>query len=57
MRIPTQEFPEGFAEWVQPLFDARQRFVAGLSAAQRSELRAIREELTALRELLNKLKG
>lgn len=29
----------------------------GLSAAQRSELRAVRDELTALRDLLRQLKG
>ena len=35
MRIPSHEFPEGFAEWLQPLFDSRERFVAGLSSAER----------------------
>ena len=35
MRIPRHEFPEGFADWLQPLFDGRERFVDGLSPAER----------------------
>lgn len=35
MRIPSHEFPDGFAEWLQPLFDARGRLLAGLGETER----------------------
>ncbi len=41
MPIPADEFPTGFVEWLQPLFDSRQRFVAGLGAAERWVCRRI----------------
>ncbi len=35
MPLPTREFPPGFAEWLEPLFESRRRFVAGLAPVER----------------------
>lgn len=45
-KIPNDFYPEGFAEWLQPLWEARQRFVAGWSDAERSLCLAIIRSFT-----------
>ena len=35
MPLPSHEFPPGFVEWLEPLFEGRKRFVAGLAPAER----------------------
>ena len=35
MQIPTEEFPEGFATFAQPMLDGRHRFVASLNPTER----------------------
>lgn len=35
MPLPSHEFPPGFAEWLDPFFESRRRFVASLGPAER----------------------
>ncbi len=35
MPLPSHEFPPGFAEWLEPFFEGRKRFVAGLEPVER----------------------
>lgn len=41
MPIPKDGFPPGFVEWLEPLYEGRQRFVANFSADQRALCRAV----------------
>ncbi len=46
--ISPEYYPKGFAAWLQPLWDARQRFVSSWSAQERSVLLAILRCFTEL---------
>ena len=35
MPLRYDEYPPGFAAWLEPLFEGRARFVAGLAPAER----------------------
>lgn len=41
MPIPKDGFPSGFVEWLEPLYEGRQRFVGSFSTDQRRVCRAV----------------
>lgn len=46
--ISPKYYPKGFAEWLQPLWEARQRFVLSWTAQEKAVLLAIVQSFTNL---------